>query len=58
MYEEKGENSTVVPYIGTWIETPFALGDMSDIGVVPYIGTWIETIRGKGKEGEPESYLI
>ena len=33
----------VVPYIGTWIETPKKWSiKLPDI-VVPYIGTWIET---------------
>ena len=34
---------SVVPYIGTWIETnPDILIALSE-EVVPYIGTWIET---------------
>ena len=34
----------VVPYIGTWIETPNPLNRLIETSVVPYIGTWIETI--------------
>ena len=35
----------VVPYIGTWIETP-QQGIAPLVGlVVPYIGTWIETFN-------------
>ena len=33
----------VVPYIGTWIETPAQLSSLNFDDVVPYIGTWIET---------------
>ena len=33
----------VVPYIGTWIETPLLVPPKIDWTVVPYIGTWIET---------------
>ena len=34
---------SVVPYIGTWIETrPDNFIALSEV-VVPYIGTWIET---------------
>ena len=35
--------SKVVPYIGTWIETPTKVGCLTETEVVPYIGTWIET---------------
>ena len=35
----------VVPYIGTWIETPLTLDARTLNQVVPYIGTWIETIK-------------
>ena len=34
---------TVVPYIGTWIETLFGDSERGEEFVVPYIGTWIET---------------
>ena len=34
---------SVVPYIGTWIETKEGLPKISSLRVVPYIGTWIET---------------
>ena len=34
----------VVPYIGTWIETPIRSIVPKRAVVVPYIGTWIETI--------------
>ena len=33
----------VVPYIGTWIETPVLARKNVKKPVVPYIGTWIET---------------
>ena len=36
-------NVFVVPYIGTWIETPLKQTDCPHTRVVPYIGTWIET---------------
>ena len=39
----KVNNIDVVPYIGTWIETPRFIRLPSTIDVVPYIGTWIET---------------
>ena len=35
---------TVVPYIGTWIETRQRYGGHPSCYVVPYIGTWIETL--------------
>ena len=38
-------DSSVVPYIGTWIETPEAHLSIVVSNVVPYIGTWIETER-------------
>ena len=34
---------TVVPYIGTWIETTNVPPNSITNVVVPYIGTWIET---------------
>ena len=34
---------SVVPYIGTWIETSFNSYICISSNVVPYIGTWIET---------------
>ena len=34
---------SVVPYIGTWIETAVLEKSMKPEVVVPYIGTWIET---------------
>mgnify|MGYP001539432120 FL=1 len=34
---------SVVPYIGTWIETFVQHDYPSLLTVVPYIGTWIET---------------
>ena len=37
-------SSKVVPYIGTWIETPALLAFLHKESVVPYIGTWIETV--------------
>ena len=35
--------SSVVPYIGTWIETEHNILVEDVDKVVPYIGTWIET---------------
>ena len=35
---------TVVPYIGTWIETTVSACQNTLCLVVPYIGTWIETM--------------
>ena len=35
---------SVVPYIGTWIETYFRSREQYLKTVVPYIGTWIETL--------------
>ena len=35
---------SVVPYIGTWIETETWSRTANLDAVVPYIGTWIETI--------------
>ena len=34
---------SVVPYIGTWIETRYVNHLGNKESVVPYIGTWIET---------------
>ena len=34
---------SVVPYIGTWIETCLEGWGNAFVIVVPYIGTWIET---------------
>ena len=34
---------SVVPYIGTWIETTLVISISLQWIVVPYIGTWIET---------------
>ena len=36
---------SVVPYIGTWIETVWGCKEVDSLAVVPYIGTWIETPR-------------
>ena len=48
----------VVPYIGTWIETP-QQGVAPLVGlVVPYIGTWIETQAAKRRIMQARSYLI
>ena len=38
----------VVPYIGTWIETPLTDCQNCFGTVVPYIGTWIETPQPQG----------
>ena len=45
---------SVVPYIGTWIETGLIRIELLGGTVVPYIGTWIET----KKEGEVTSLNI
>ena len=37
-------NLSVVPYIGTWIETIRVRRGSDQDRVVPYIGTWIETL--------------
>ena len=37
------QNLHVVPYAGTWIETPVRASMCSSRAVVPYAGTWIET---------------
>ena len=34
---------TVVPLVGTWIETPELVIEIPDGLVVPLVGTWIET---------------
>ena len=48
----------VVPYIGTWIETP-PIGILNAVAiVVPYIGTWIETQVASDWLPSPGSYLI
>ena len=31
---------------------------VNNIDVASFTDAWIETIRGKGKEGEPESHLL
>ncbi len=50
--------SSVVPYIGTWIETEQRELPYMTEGVVPYIGTWIETSDNAIKMSGLESYLI
>ena len=50
--------SSVVPYIGTWIETSSGITDLAVVAVVPYIGTWIETINEAGHTVTTVSYLI
>ena len=40
-------SNKVVPYIGTWIETPLQAYSEGKSLVVPYIGTWIETSVAK-----------
>ena len=50
--------SSVVPYIGTWIETEQRELPYMTEGVVPYIGTWIETINEAGHTVTTVSYLI
>ena len=47
----------VVPYIGTWIETLFRIGKLSQVPVVPYIGTWIETRKGFRADEVPPSVV-
>ena len=48
----------VVPYIGTWIETPDNPNQAYDMYVVPYIGTWIETDLELASFNRMQSYLI
>ena len=49
---------TVVPYIGTWIETIRIKPEFGLRFVVPYIGTWIETPGNIAKKAFKSSYLI
>ena len=42
--DRKTHPYSVVPYIGTWIETAYIRDHKDVILVVPYIGTWIETM--------------
>ena len=44
---------TVVPYIGTWIETSHSNSKRLVLSVVPYIGTWIETFTGYAEDDYP-----
>ena len=46
------QRPTVVPYIGTWIETSMRNVPFVTCPVVPYIGTWIETGIGAKKRQE------
>ena len=39
----------VVPFAGTWIETPYAIIIQLQMYVVPFAGTWIETIKDSFK---------
>ena len=50
--------NTVVPYIGTWIETETRGTKAKSVRVVPYIGTWIETISESLIDHFLGSYLI
>ena len=49
---------TVVPYIGTWIETAIHYLSLYLYLVVPYIGTWIETLDEFRQAWQQTSYLI
>ena len=49
---------SVVPYIGTWIETIWKESFVKTHVVVPYIGTWIETVNDSGHTVTTVSYLI
>ena len=49
---------TVVPYIGTWIETYKSENFEKEDEVVPYIGTWIETTCEPPFRTASKSYLI
>ena len=40
---EQMDRETVVPLVGTWIETTQALSITTPSRVVPLVGTWIET---------------
>ena len=42
---------SVVPYIGTWIETSTIAVLTTVTSVVPYIGTWIETALTAPQQG-------
>ena len=50
--------ASVVPYIGTWIETETWSRTANLDRVVPYIGTWIETIKSLCVPFGGTSYLI
>ena len=50
-FESGKDLNTVVPYIGTWIETGHYCVDCDCCHVVPYIGTWIETLSDAYREG-------
>ena len=52
------DGTTVVPYIGTWIETCLHDSASSQGIVVPYIGTWIETGHEVTVVNTAMSYLI
>ena len=43
LYSSQLAPVTVVPLVGTWIETRETLSFGGDIMVVPLVGTWIET---------------
>ena len=48
------DHQSVVPYIGTWIETVSMIARVAKALVVPYIGTWIETIWMFAKAEYPD----
>ena len=52
------DRNSVVPYIGTWIETVWKESCVKTRYVVPYIGTWIETEAKFDVDGHVLSYLI
>ncbi len=35
---------SVVPYVGTWVETIYSNKQANSFNVVPYVGTWVETV--------------
>ena len=45
-------SSSVVPYVGTWIEIASGIRDIDEKEVVPYVGTWIEISAPEEHWGE------
>ena len=36
---------SVAPYVGAWVETKSACGNLLNGLVAPYVGAWVETFR-------------